>query len=166
MTVSLRGTDASLRCAEARDVPVIHDLLCAMAAAEGGAIRGTPDGLMTHGFGPTPRFRVILATGDQPLGLILYFPEYSTWRGQMGLYVQDLYLHPAARGMGLGRALLAAAVRDATADPQWQPQFVTLMVAQKNHAARAFYTTLGFAPRDTADPLILAGEGLVALMAR
>lgn len=156
----------ALRRATAADVPVIHALLCAMAGEEGGAIKGTPDTLLTHGFGPAPRFRVILATGDQPLGLILYFPEYSTWRGQMGLYVQDLYLHPAARGMGLGRALLAAAVRDATDDPQWQPQFVTLMVAQKNHAARAFYTALGFAPRDTADPLILAGQGLAALIAR
>ena len=145
---------------------MIHDLLCAMARAEGGAIRGTTDSLMTHGFGPNPRFRVILATGDQPLGLILYFPEYSTWRGQMGLYVQDLYLHPAARGLGLGRALLAAALRDTIDDPDWQPQFATLMVAQKNHAARAFYASLGFAPRDTADPLILAGEGLAALIAR
>ena len=156
---------APLRRADASDVPVIHDLLCAMAAAEGGAIRGTPDSLMTHGFGPLPRFRVILATGDPPLGLILYFPEYSSWRGQMGLYVQDLYLRPAARGRGLGRALLAAALRDAAADPQWQPQFATLMVAQNNHAARAFYTSMGFARRDSADPLILADQGLAALIA-
>ncbi len=151
-----------LRRAVAGDAGLIHQLLSEMAAGEGGQIKGSPETILRHGFGPQPRFAVILAEAETPLGLILTFPEYSSWRGQMGVYVQDLYLRPAARGMGLGRALLAAAVRDG----DWGAEFLTLMVAQGNPDARAFYRSLGFAPRDAADPLILAGEGLAALIAR
>ncbi len=155
-----------LRRAGADDAALIHHLLNEMAAAEGGRIKGTPELIARHGFGPNPRFRVVLALAEAPLGLVLYFPEYSSWRGQMGVFVQDLYLGPAARGLGLGRALLAAAFRDAASDADWVPEFLTLMVAHKNTAALGFYGALGFAPRDNADPLILAGEGLAALIAR
>lgn len=157
---------ATLRRAQADDAALIDQLLVEMAAAEGGQIKGSAQTILRHGFGPSPRFRVVLALSDMPLGLILYFPEYSSWRGQMGVYVQDLYLRPAARGLGLGRALLAAAFRDAAADADWAPEFITLMVAHKNIPAHGFYNALGFAPRDAADPFILAGEGLAALIAR
>ena len=131
-----------------------------MAQAEGGQIKGSLQSLLAHGFGPSPRFRVVLAEDAAPLGLVLFFPEYSTWRGEMGIFVQDLYLAPAARGRGLGRALLAAAWAEAQ---DWQPAFMTLMVAHKNHNARAFYAALGFEMRDASDQFILAGEGLGAL---
>jgi ribosomal protein S18 acetylase RimI-like enzyme len=91
--------------------------------------------------------------------MVLYFPEYSTWRGEMGLFVQDVYVAPEGRGTGLGRQLLAGAMADA----DWAPQFLTLMVAHVNTSARAFYDTLGFDLRDEADQLILEGEGLRAL---
>lgn len=156
----------TFRRALAADAHLIHQLLGEMAAAEGGEIKGSPGTILRHGFGPQPKFRAILAFDDDPIGLILYFPEYSTWRGQMGVYVQDVYLRAAARGLGIGRALLAEAYRDAASDADWNPQFVTLMVAHKNTKARGFYGSLGFAQRDRSDPLILAGEGLAALIAR
>lgn len=142
------------------DAPLIHQLLCEMAAEDGGQIKGTPDTLLDQGFGPNPRFHAVLAEAEAPLGVLIYFPEYSTWRGELGLYVQDVYLRPSARGRGLGRAILAAALRDA----DWKVGFVTLMVSRKNFAARSFYEAIGFAQRDTTDPMILAGEGLCALM--
>ena len=151
---------ATFRRATAADAPLIHQLLCEMAAEEAMQIQGSAALLRQHGFGPSPRFTVVLAEDPDPLGLLIYFPEYSTWRGSLGLYVQDLFLRPPARGRGLGRAILAAAVKDA----DWTPAFVTLMVSRKNANGRAFYDALGFAQRDSTDPLILTGEGLAALM--
>lgn len=152
----------TLRRATVDDCAVIHQLLSDMATADGAKMLGTPETLAAQGFGAQPRFRVILALAEAPLGLVLYFPEYSSWRGQMGVFVQDLYLAPMARGQGLGRALLAAALHDA----DWGAEFLSLNVAHKNTKARAFYQALGMVQRDTTDPLILTGEGLAALIAR
>jgi ribosomal protein S18 acetylase RimI-like enzyme len=152
-----------LRAATAQDVPVILRFLQAMAAEAGETVGSTEASLLAHGFGPTPRFRGLIAEGSAgPLGMVLYFPEYSTWRGEMGLFVQDVYVAPEGRGLGLGRQLLAGAMAHA----DWAPQFVTLMVAHSNASARGFYETLGFGLRDDADQLILEGEGLRALMSR
>ena len=164
----------SYRRATAGDAPQIHALLVELATHDGGQIEGTPATLLHHGFGPDPLFRAVLAFDDQPsgqtlgqtfgqtLGLSLFFPEYSSWRGQAGIFIQDLYLRPAARGKGIGRGLLAASWHHAA---DWQPQFITLMVQQKNMNAIGFYTTLGFTPRSQSDQLILAGEGLGTLTA-
>ncbi len=151
------------RRALASDAALIHDLLVENATHDGGAISGTPQTLLRHGFGPHPLFRAVLAFDDQPLGLSLFFPEYSSWRGATGVFIQDLYLRPAARGKGMGRDLLAASLAESA---DWQPQFVTLMVQRKNTGARGFYAALGFGPRDPSDQLILEGEGLAALTAR
>lgn len=150
-----------MRKATAADVPVILRFLAAMAAEAGEEIGSTEASLLAHGFGPVPRFHGLLAEqAGAVVGMILYFPEYSTWRGEIGLFVQDVYVSPAGRGLGLGRALLAAAMRHA----EWQPQFMTLMVAHLNRNARDFYTALGLTLRDEADQLILEGEGLAALL--
>jgi GNAT superfamily N-acetyltransferase len=146
----------------AEDAALLHQLLAAMASEAGAVIGSNVATLLEHGFGPTPGFHALLAETDQPLGLILYFPEYSTWRGQIGLFVQDIYLTPAARGLGLGRKLLASAIEHA----DWSPQFLTLRVARQNLPARAFYEALGMELRDTADQLILQGQGFDALMNR
>ena len=150
----------AIRPATPADVPLILQFLTDMAAEAGETTGSTEASLLTHGFGPTPRFHGLIAESDPPLGMILYFPEYSTWRGELGLFVQDVYVAPAGRGQGLGRKLLAAAM--AAAD--WQPRFLTLMVAHANRNARAFYAGLGLTLRDEADQLILEGEGLKALM--
>ena len=151
----------AIRPAVAADVPTLLRLLTAMTAEAGETTGSTEASLLAHGFGPKPRFHGLLAERDgQALGMILFFPEYSTWRGEMGLFVQDVYVSPEGRGLGLGRDLLAAALRHA----DWQPQFLTLMVAHVNQNARSFYAALGLTLRDEADQLILEGEGLRALM--
>ena len=150
-----------IRKAVAEDASLIWQMLQAMAAEQGESVSSTPESLRAHGFGAVPRFQALIAQGAAPLGLVLYFPEYSTWRGALGLFVQDIYISPAARGLGLGRKLLAAAMAEA----DWQPQFLSLMVARSNTAARGFYAALGMGLRDEADQLILAGEGLSALRA-
>ena len=147
--------------ATAADAPLIHEMLVEMAAGEGAAISATPAALLKYGFGPTPRFRAILAQDTiTNLGFCLFLPEYSSWRGMMGLFVQDLYLRPEARGKGLGKGLLKAAWQAST---DWTPEFLALNVKRSNTAAIGFYQSLGFTLRDSTDPLILTGEGLAAL---
>lgn len=151
------------RRANAADIALIHALLVENASNDGGQIEGTRDALLRYGFGADPLFRAVLAFDSQPLGLSLFFPEYSSWRGAVGVYVQDLYLRPAARGRGIGRGLLAATMQHSA---DWEPQFLTLMAQRKNAKAQGFYAALGFELRFASDQLILAGEGLAALIAR
>jgi ribosomal protein S18 acetylase RimI-like enzyme len=149
-----------IRPAIAADVPQLLAFLTAMAAEAGETVGSTKASLLAAGFGPAPRFYALIAEdGRGPLGMILYFAEYSTWRGEMGLFVQDIYVSPLARGTGLARRLMGQAMAQA----DWQPRFLTLMVAHDNPGARAFYTRLGMGLRDTADQLILEGQGLRAL---
>jgi GNAT superfamily N-acetyltransferase len=148
------------RLAEAKDVPQIHQLLTQMTEDEEESLGSTPARLLQHGFGATPRFRAVLAEAEVPLGLCLFIPEYSTWRGALGVFIQDLYLTPEARGKGAGRGLLAAAW---AAAQDWQPEFIALMVKRSNFPAIGFYQNLGFTLRDSSDPMILTGAGLTAL---
>jgi ribosomal protein S18 acetylase RimI-like enzyme len=145
------------RRAIAQDVPLIHQLLTEMAE---GALQASPESLHQHGFGAEPRFRLVLAEAEAPLGFCLFLPEYSSWRGEMGVFVQDIYLRPAARGLGAGRGLLAAAWAEAQ---DWQPGFMALMVKDSNHPAIGFYKSLGFALRDQASPYLLEGAALARL---
>ena len=145
-----------IRPATAADAPALHDLLCGLAAHDGTRTPGGIASLLEHGFGPTPLFRALVAedagTGQ---GMVLYYPCYSTLRGKPGLHIEDLFVRPAARGQGLGRALVVAAVQQA----DWQPVFVTLGVDPENHSAHRFYASLGFKRRGY-DLLLLDGPAL------
>lgn len=146
------------RRAEAADVGEIHALLVQMAAEVGRTIAATPEGLRRDGFGPDPRFRAVLAEAEgQPRGLALVYPEYSSWRGQAGLYVQDLYVRPEARGRGVAAELLAAAWGLAA---DWAPGYLTLMVDHRNSSAQDWYARQGFALRERGDLLILDGAAI------
>jgi ribosomal protein S18 acetylase RimI-like enzyme len=151
----------TFRVAVAQDVPAIHALLVENAVNDHAVLRGSAEDLQRHGFGETPRFRAVLACeNDAVEGLTLSFPEYSSWRGRIGIFVQDLYLRPHLRGRGLGRRLLAETVR-LCAD--WEPAFVSLIVHHGNAAAQGFYAAQGFVLREKADLLVLEGERLAAL---
>ncbi|MGI1660601.1 GNAT family N-acetyltransferase [Palleronia sp. KMU-117] len=150
------------RLAATDDTPTVAELLHEMAAEAGRAIAVTGALLRDHGFGPDPRFRVILAEAEgEVLGLALVFPEYSSWRGAVGLYVQDLYVRPGARGRGIAQALLTAAWDSAS---DWAPSYLTLMVDHRNDTASAWYERQGFGLRERGDLLILDGPALARLM--
>jgi ribosomal protein S18 acetylase RimI-like enzyme len=146
----------------AADVPAIHALLVENAANDHAELQGTEASLRHHGFGAVPRFRVVLACeGENAVGLTLVFPEYSSWRGTVGIFVQDLYLGPHLRGRGMGRKILAETVRFCA---DWEPAFVSLIVHHGNTAAQGFYAAQGFVLRERADLLVLEGAGLTALV--
>lgn len=149
------------RPAGPQDVGTIQAMLEALARQDGAEMRGSAVALLRHGFGARPLFQTVLAErGTEVLGLALFYPEFSTLRGRPGVHVQDLYLSPGARGIGLGAALLAQVMQAAQA---WEASYLTLMVDRGNSQARRFYARHGFAPRGDYEGLVLEGEALEAL---
>jgi GNAT superfamily N-acetyltransferase len=74
--------------------------------------RATPEALRAHLFGPRPFAEALIAEADgRAAGFALYFGTYSTFRGQPGLYLEDIYVREERRGQGVGTALLSAVAR-------------------------------------------------------
>lgn len=147
------------RLAVADDVATLRRLLQALSDHDGGPEVASEAALRAGGFGQRPLFHALLAEdGAGVQGMIVYYPDYSTHRGEAGLYVQDIYVTPAARGRGAGTGLLAAAMRM----QDWDARYLTLGVGPENTHARAYYAARGFRPRGY-DFLILDGAGLDAL---
>ena len=155
------GKDApgwTLRRAGAEDAETIATLLAEMSDALGvtGFAGSDAETLRRHGFGPAPLFHVTLAESrGAALGLVLYFPAFSTWRGRPGVYVQDLYVQLEARGTGLGRDLLAAAARHGS--QAWNAAFLSLTAHESNSRALAFYAKLGFDTHPGERPHLIHG---------
>ena len=144
--------DVTIRRAVEADAGMLHEFLAALTREIGyeASFSADIDGITRHGFGPNPLFRALLAEqGDTTLGTAIYFPEFSTLRGRPGVYLQDLYLRPGARALGLGRRLIGAVVRDAA---DWEADYLRLTAHSSNEPALAFYARLGFQtdPREQA----------------
>ena len=133
-------------------------MLQALAEGEGGQTVASEAALLTHGFGPRPLFQAVMAEAEIPLGMAIFYPDFSTHRGEPGVYVQDIFLVPAARGTGLGPRLLA----EVMARQDFGAQYMTLVVSPANPRATLFYNRLGFRPRGY-EVLILDGAALKAL---
>ena len=135
--------NVTIRLAEASDADTIHAGLLAMARAmgDGDKITSTASDIRTHGFGDRPAFEVLIAEIDGAFaGLCLTFPSFSTWRGQPGIFVQDLYVDEAWRGRRIGEALLRAVARRGKAKGAG---YLRLSVDIDNTKAEAFYERLG-----------------------
>lgn len=149
--------DIDIRPASAADVPVIHRLLMELEQVLGvhQAVTCKEEDLLRHGFSDSPFFQVLIAwRGDEPVGLALFFPEYSSWRGAPGVYLQDLYVSDSTRGTGLGRALMEAVYACAR---QWGATYCKLNTYKTNEAAIAFYERLGFSVISSERVVILDG---------
>ena len=151
-------SEISLKPATKDDVQVLFDLLSRLARELGkdDEFDGSPKALEKYGFASPPAFEAIIAWRDQePLGMILYFFEFSTWRGKPGIFVQDFYVRPDARGLGLGRKLTAAA---AAAGAAKGATYMELAVHDDNDSGLGFYQANGFVPVEGETVMLLDGE--------
>ena len=150
----------TIRKATPADVPVILDFIRALAIyeREPDAVTATEEGLMRDGFGPNPFYFCLIAEHEgAPAGFALYFFNYSTWMGRPGLYLEDLFVHPEFRGLGIGKALLertaAIAVEKNCPRLQWE-------VLDWNTPAIDFYRAMGAEFLDEWRNVRVSGEAL------
>lgn len=150
-----------IRLATQADVPVVHALLTELAAFEGGEVRATPADLARDGFGARPLFEVLLAEdGGRALGMLVFFPIYSSWEGRPGIMIHDLFVRESARGHGAGKALVTALARIAIERGCFR---LDVNVLDWNDKARAFYASLGLAHNEGWLGYRVQGEGLERL---
>ena len=108
--------------------------------------RATPDDFRRHLFGPRPAAEAAVAEVDgEPVGFALWFSTFSTFRGQPGLYLEDIFVKPSYRGRGIGKGLLAAVARRAVERGCGRLEWSVL---DWNAPAIGFYRALGARPMD------------------
>ena len=156
----------TIRPAIREDIPQILRFIRALAAyeREPEAVTATEAELERDGFGPNPFYFCLMAEYDgKAAGFALYFFNYSTWLGQPGLYLEDLFIEPDLRGLGIGKALLervaAIAVEKGCPRLQWA-------VLDWNTPAIEFYRAMGAEFLDEWRTVRVTGEALEVLAVR
>lgn len=166
-----------IRNATPADVPVIHALIRELAEFERALeeARATEEQLHAALFGPDAVAHALIAedgengatsedgeSGGRVAGFALWFRNFSTWTGTPGLYLEDLYVRPQARGAGHGKALLAAlaaiCVERGYERFEWS-------VLDWNEKALGVYRSIGARPQDEWTVQRLSGPALTELAA-
>ena len=152
-----------IRPAASADVSIVRQLIVELAIyeREPDAVKASEADLHAALFGERPIAEAVLAEHDGvAVGLALFFTTFSTWEGKGGLYLEDLFVRPEARGLGIGKALLVhlagVAVARGYARFEWQ-------VLDWNAPAIGFYTALGAKPRDEWTVMRVDGAALQSL---
>lgn len=146
-------------------MPAVHDLIEELAddEREPAAVEATPDDLAAALFAPDPRVHALVAVvGEEQevAGVAIWFVTYSTWRGQHGIWLEDLFVRPSHRRLGLGRALLAS-LAGVCAERGYRR--LEWSVLDWNEPAHAFYRSLGALPQDDWTTWRVTGPALSAL---
>ncbi|WP_114997099.1 GNAT family N-acetyltransferase [Xanthomonas campestris] len=154
-----------IRSATPADAALLHELVTALAVyeREPDAVKATPEDLRASLFGDGATAHALLCEqGGQVLGFAVYFFNYSTWLGRNGLYLEDLFVRPQARGQGAGLALLRhlaqLAVGKGCGRFEWS-------VLDWNQPAIEFYQGVGARPMEGWTVYRLDGERLAAFAA-
>ncbi|MFJ9773311.1 GNAT family N-acetyltransferase [Kitasatospora sp. NPDC101157] len=157
-----------IRTAVVTDVPVVLAMIRELAEYEKAPQEAvaTEEQLREALFGANPALFGLIAEDDatgEPVGFALWFLNFSTWRGTHGIYLEDLYVRPAARGGGHGKALLLELARIAVergyARVEWS-------VLDWNQPSIDFYKSLGAVPMDEWTVYRLTDEALRAVGSR
>jgi GNAT superfamily N-acetyltransferase len=146
-------SDAALILRFIRNLAEYERLLHEVAASEADIVRDL--------FGPNPRIFCDIAYWDgAPAGFALWFYNYSTFHGRHGIYLEDLFVEPAYRGRGIGKALLIQLARRCRTEGLTRLQW---WVLDWNRASIEFYKSLGAVPMDDWTVLRLSGDALQKL---
>ncbi|EST27891.1 GNAT family N-acetyltransferase [Streptomyces roseochromogenus] len=154
-----------IRTAIPVDIPVIHALVRELAEYEKAPeeARASEEQLREALFGERPAAFAHMAVDDEsgePVGFALWFLNFSTWRGAHGIYLEDLYVRPSARGGGHGRALLTELARICVERGYERLEWSVL---DWNRPAIGFYEALGARPQDEWTVYRLTDGALTAL---
>ncbi|TXC72030.1 GNAT family N-acetyltransferase [Sphingomonas ginsenosidivorax] len=155
-----------IRSATPADVPTILRFVRELAAfeREPDAVEATEPMLADALFGAQPAAEAVIAeTAEGAVGFALFFHNFSTWKGRRGLYLEDLYVTPEARGQGVGAALLrhlaGLALDRGCARFEWS-------VLDWNEGAIRFYRALGAVGQEAWTVQRVDGDALVRLAGR
>ena len=150
----------TIRPATRADAGQILTFIRALATyeREPDAVTATEEDLLRHGFGESPYYSCLIAEQDgATVGFALYFFDYSTWLGQPGLYLEDLFVPPEFRGLGIGKALLqrvaAIALEKGCPRLKWE-------VLDWNTPAIDFYRAMGAEFQDEWRNVRVSGDAL------
>lgn len=164
-------SDPTLRVRPAKpsDAATIVDLVRGLARFEHQPVdhvRLTVRDIWRDGFGPRPAFEVLIAERVRegvatPVGFALFFPNYSTWEGRAGIYIEDLFVVEEERESGVGRALMAAVARLAQ---ERDAARIDLAVLDWN-PARGFYEALGMTHQQAWLPYRMEADAVARLAA-
>ncbi len=156
----------ALRPARPDDVSTILRFVIELAEYERARDKVVATEALLHEalFGAHPAVEAVIAeTGGVPVGMALFFHNFSTWTGWRGLYLEDLYVTPAARGQGVGTALLrhlaGLAIDRGCTRFEWA-------VLEWNTPARDFYRAMGAHELDDWRINRVTGDALAALAGR
>jgi GNAT superfamily N-acetyltransferase len=155
--------ETRIRWATENDAALIVHFIKALAIFEKEPVeqvRITPADVKRDGFGEHRRFEVVIAEVDRKaVGFALFFPNYSTWEGKPGIYIEDIFVDESMRGTGIGRKLIAAVAKIAKSRGCAR---IDLAVLNWN-PARGFYNRLGFRHAEPWQIFRLVQSGVDAL---
>src|ERR1700737_1973586 len=147
-----------------KDIPLIREFILELAEYERalpGEAPVTEKDLAETLFGKRPAAEVLIAyLGDEPAGFALFFHNYSTWLGKRGIYLEDLFVRPAARKHGVGFALLRALARIALDRDCGRVDWAVLTW---NELAISFYKQIGAKPMEDWTSFRLTGDVLAQM---
>ncbi len=166
MTESITSPNVELRPATRADIPQILSFVRELAEYEKLAHEAVADEatLATQLFGDRPAAEVVIADVDgQPAGFALFFHNFSTFLGKRGLYLEDLFVRPQYRGLGLGKRLMIHLAKLATERDCGRFEWSVL---DWNEPAIRFYRSLGAVGLEEWTVQRLSGPALRALAAQ
>lgn len=150
----------SIRSATPADAALIHQFILDLADYEKllDTVEATEADTAAALFGPKARaFADIAELDGQPVGFALWFYNYSTFVGRHGIYLEDLFVRPSARGAGAGKALLANLAKRCVDEGLGRLEWTVL---DWNAPSIAFYDSLGAAAMDEWIIRRLTGDGI------